>query len=419
MEALMLSCSTGGGHNSASKAMVSELNARGWHTTMMDPYTLQSDEMAKNVGELYINIVKRYPSLFGVIYNIGKGYEQIEKVLPIGSPVLQFQRHTAILLGKYLDEHNPDVIICTHPYPGMMITQLKRMNHPLPPTYMVATDYTCIPFETQARCDYMVIGSDRLKDEFLKWGLDPEHILSTGIPVDPKFEEKKDKKALRQKYKIDPDKTLITIAAGSMGASGLLNVLESLETWLSKSDDIHAIVVCGSNEDLQKKLEDQNFPNLSVIGFTDKMDTLLTISDLFITKPGGLSITEAAAVGIPLLLTDPIPGCEDANAAFFSSLGMADYAPYRSSLPEAIDHILKSENRAAMLAAQRTKLPHHTAAALADFIEKDLVRLSSLEKSSQEDVGSIVREAEETEDAEDSAGLFSILKSRAGRHFRL
>lgn len=415
MEALMLSCSTGGGHNSASKAMVSELNARGWHTVMMDPYTLQSDEMAKNVGDLYINIVKRYPSLFGVIYNIGKRYEQVEKVLPIGSPVLQFQKRTAVLLGKYLDEHHPDVIICTHPYPGMMITQLKRMNHPLPPTYMVATDYTCIPFETQAKCDYMVIGSEKLKDQFLAWGLDPDHILTTGIPVDPKFEEKQDRNRLREKYHVDQDKTLITIAAGSMGASGLLNVLESLKPWLSEGDKIHAIVVCGSNEETKKKLEEQNFPNLSVLGFTDKMDVLLSMSDLFITKPGGLSITEAAAVGIPLLLTDPIPGCEDANAAFFSSLGMADYAPYRSSLPEAIEHILKTENRAAMLAAQKTRLPHHTAAALADFIEKDLIRQSSLEKSEQRDMRDLIDEVEE---AEDSSGIFSIFRGVRKRRFR-
>lgn len=415
MEALMLSCSTGGGHNSASKAMVAELTDRGWHATMMDPYTLQSDEMAKNVGDLYINIVKRYPSLFGVIYNIGKGYEQMERVLPIGSPVLQFQKRTAILLGKYLDEHHPDVIICTHPYPGMMITQLKRMNHPLPPTYMVATDYTCIPFETQARCDYMVIGSERLKNEFLSWGLDPDHILCTGIPVNPVFEKKQDRKALREQYHVAPDQLLITIAAGSMGAAGLLNVLESLEPWLKQGDKVHCIVVCGSNEEFQKKLESQHFPHLSVLGFTDKMDTLLTISDLFITKPGGLSITEAAAVGIPLLLTDPIPGCEDANAAFFSSLGMADYAPYRSSLPEAIEHVLKPENRAAMLAAQRTKLPHHTAAALADFVEQDLKRRASLETVKEEDP---ITEIDEVEEGEETGSLFPILRALRNGRFR-
>lgn len=380
MEALMLSCSTGGGHNSASRAMVSELENRGWTASLMDPFTLQSDEMARRVGDLYINIVKRYPSLFGHIYNLGKHYELMEKYLPIGSPVLQFQKKTAVLLGQYLEEHHPDVIICTHPYPGMMITQLKRMGHPLPPTFMVATDYTCIPFETQAECDYMVIGSEKLKEEFLQWGLDPAHVLSTGIPVDPKFEEPKDRQTLRQAHQIPEDRKLILIAAGSMGTSGLLNVLESLRPWLTSDSRIHALVVCGTNEDLKQKLEEQNFPHLTALGFTDKMDELLAISDLYITKPGGLSITEAAATGIPLLLTDPIPGCEDANAEFFSRLGMADFARYRTSLPDAIHSILQPERVKAMLEAQKTELPHHSAAALADFIEDLLQRQAALEK---------------------------------------
>lgn len=291
----------------------------------------------------------------------------------------------------------------------MMITQLKRMGHPLPPTFMVATDYTCIPFETQAECDYMVIGSEKLRDEFLQWGLDPAHVLCTGIPVDPKFEKPRDRQALRQARGIPEDRRLILIAAGSMGTSGLLNVLESLRPWLTSDSRIQALVVCGTNEELKQKLEEQNFPHLSALGFTDKMDELLAISDLYITKPGGLSITEAAATGIPLLLTDPIPGCEDANAEFFSRLGMADFARYRTSLPDAIRSILQPGRVQAMLEAQKTGLPHHSAAALADFIEDLLRRQAALEKPDPQ--------KEEIPGEEDQANSFwQILFSPRFRH---
>ena len=123
MEALILSCSTGGGHNTAAQAIFEALTERGHHAVRMDPYTLVSEELANKVGQTYIKLVQKSPKLFGAVYDLGNAYRK----LPGRSPVYHINGKMAPHMQKYLTEHLTDVIVCTHLYPAEILTHMHSV----------------------------------------------------------------------------------------------------------------------------------------------------------------------------------------------------------------------------------------------------------------------------------------------------
>lgn len=366
MEALILSCSTGGGHNSAGKAIAKELENRGWTTHFFDPYSLRSQKMADDVGSTYVNMVRFSPTLFGGVYNIGKLYQKAEKAFGLPNPVLEVQEKTALALFDWLKEHPVDMVLCSHPYPGLMLTWLRERGHLTPPCLMIPTDYTCIPFESDVMTDWMSLPHPDLKNEFHKEGVAYSRMIPSGIPVDPAFSRPESRQSAASHLHLDPKKRYILIGGGSMGIKGIWDVLVRIQPVLQDQPDLHVLVLCGSNKSLYQRIERMAAPNISPVAFTDAMPDYLHLASLFITKPGGLSITEAASCGTPLLLTTPIPGCETQNAKFFEKHGWARYARDDAELPALVKSLLKAEPRERK---PFDPLFDHTAAKLADWVE--------------------------------------------------
>lgn len=340
MEALILSCSTGGGHNAAGHAIEKVLKKRGWNTTFLDPYALRSQNLANHVGQAYVSLVQLSPTLFGNVYHLGELYEKGERKWQWPNPVLALQKHTALALQTYLKNNCPQVIICTHPYPGLMLTWLKQHGYSIPLSIMVPTDYTSIPFEADILTDWMTLPSFDLIETFQNEGVEASRLIATGIPVDPSFVEPCSKEEAAQKLGLSVNKEYILVAAGSMGAKGMDSILDQLKPILQKRPHVEVLAFCGSNESLHHQIESLKNPHIQAIGFTDQMPLYLHLGHLYITKPGGLSITEAASSGIPLVLCHPIPGCENLNAMFFEKHGWAHYLKDLSTLPQIVENIL-------------------------------------------------------------------------------
>ena len=109
MEALILSCSTGGGHHAAAKAMKEEMEGRGHHVDFLDPYMLSGTGRDERIGNRYVRCAQRMPEVFGGIYRIGNLYRR----LPWKSPVYWANRRTADDMQEYLKQHRYDVILTT------------------------------------------------------------------------------------------------------------------------------------------------------------------------------------------------------------------------------------------------------------------------------------------------------------------
>ena len=156
MDALILSCGTGGGHNAAAQAVKEALEARGHHADLLNPYELLGGRAAQTINDAYIHMVQRAPWVFGCAYLAGEVYRR----LPVRSPVYRANRAAEGVMESYLREHTYQVALATHVFPGMLMTRLKRRGVPVPPLILISTDYTCIPFFEEVECDYCVTPSE-------------------------------------------------------------------------------------------------------------------------------------------------------------------------------------------------------------------------------------------------------------------
>lgn len=319
METLILSCGTGGGHNSAARAILEEVQRRGDKAVLLNPYTLYSIKLAQTIDTSYISMVQKRPRLFGAMYRAG----QLYRSLPVRSPVYHVNRWMVPIMEEYLRQNHFDIVITTHLYPAEIMTNLQDRGAAVPKTIFVSTDYVCIPFTEETECDAYVIPAKDLAPDYVRRGIPAEKLYPLGIPTKAAFAGGETKAEARRRLHLDPDKRYALVAGGSMGGGTIRQTIRALMENLSGSPDTVLILVCGNNRNLYEELAPQARDNILVVGHTDDMAGYLRASDLFVTKPGGLSSTEAAVCGIPILHTAGIPGCETYNADYFSAHGMS------------------------------------------------------------------------------------------------
>lgn len=367
MDALILSCGTGGGHNSAARAIAEELESRGHRAVMLNPYTLKSDRLADNINKTYIAAARGVPAAFGAVYKMGDLY----RMLPFRSPIYYVNHGMGEVLRSYLEKNQFDIVIMTHLFGAEILTNMKQHGLRIPKAIFVATDYVCTPFTEETECDAYVIPAADLTDDFTGRGIPAEKLYPFGIPTSRCFAEKETKEAAKARLGLKKDQKYILIAGGSMGGGKIEKAITKLQKFCAKRPDVSLLVVCGSNRPLLEKLSARQDPNTTVIGYTDDMASLLRASDLFVTKPGGLSSTEAAVAGVPILHTCPIPGCESCNARYFSERGMSISGNVGDDILKTLDRMLHEEALSAgMRERERTHMNPHAAADICSLAEK-------------------------------------------------
>lgn len=367
MEVLILSCGTGGGHNAAGQAIAEELDRRGHHAVMLDPYTLHSDKLAKRIDDIYLFAAKKAPTLFGAVYQVGNLYRR----LPFRSPVYFANRSMASILRKYLDQNHYDIIMTPHLFPAEIITYMRNHHMNTPKAMFIATDYTCIPFTEETTCDAYVIPAADLAPSFAGRGLPSDKLYPLGIPVRKQFLQAISHEEARKQLGLALDKQYVLIAGGSMGGGRIRKAIRLLIQEIGHTQNVELVVICGSNRRLQSELESAGVRGVTVLGFTKDMALWIKAADLFITKPGGLSSTEAAVSGVPLVQMAAIPGCEIYNARYFSSHGMSRKCDTTvQGLRSALELLEDASARHAMEEKQRELMPKNAAADICDLAER-------------------------------------------------
>lgn len=350
MKAIILSCGTGGGHNAAGMAIKEELELRGHNVLMLNPYSLKSQRTERIINQAYIKIVQKVPRVFGAVYAMGNAYRR----LPLRSPVYFANGGMALLLDGLFKAEKPDIVIMPHVFPAEIITNMKNRGMSVPKTVFVSTDYTCIPFTEETDCDIYITPQESLNSEFEKRGIAKEKLKPLGIPVSRRFSEPLSREAAAEKLELDKTKKYILVSGGSMGAGKLVYAIKILYDKYKNDKNTRIIVICGSNEWLYKQLSKRYSEKIIAIGYTDKMAEYMRISDIYITKPGGLSTTEGAAMGIPMVHTMSIPGCETANMRYFGAHGMSiPVKKLRKNLSAAADRLSESSAAEEMSENQR------------------------------------------------------------------
>lgn len=365
MRALILSCNTGGGHNAAGKALEEALTRRRIDCEMKDTLAFGSPKTSQRVSGTYINITRTAPKLFGTLYRAGS----IISNPKLKSPVYLANTFYAEKLRRYILDHQFDTVLCPHLFPAEALTYLRAHKRlPNVRVYGVATDYTCTPFWEETDIDRFFIPSKELRPEYEDKGFAPERLIETGIPVMSRFRQKTDRMQARKALGIPCEGRIYLCMTGSMGFGDVLDIAGNLLT-LDKTG--HIIVLAGSNDKLISAINERfaGEPRIKAVPFTKDVPLYMDASNVVLSKPGGLSSTEAAVKNVPLVHTSPIPGCETINARFFSTRGMSVKAVTPNECAQAAYRLASDPKAAeAMLLAQRRFINPSAAEAICDFI---------------------------------------------------
>lgn len=319
MKILILSCSTGEGHNSAAYAMQDAFTKRGAVCEVADPLGFGGSKPKRVVANTYNNIIKNTPAVFGAIYKVGSLYSSTR--LP--SPVYYANTLYAKRLNKYIIENGFDAVVCTHLFAMEAMTCIRRKMNNSVPCYGILTDYTCIPFFAETEIDGYFIPHEDIRRELVEKNVPDECIFSTGIPVRADFFRHTDKLEAREQLNIPQDEEIFLIMTGGVGCGNVIGLCDELIRLQKRS--FRAYVLVGNNNQMKEEIEEHfgSDGRIEAVPFTKKVSLYMNAADVLITKSGGISSTEAAVANIALVHLMTIPGCETKNAEFFEQRGMS------------------------------------------------------------------------------------------------
>jgi len=280
-------------------------------------------------------------------------------------------RRNAPRLYEFLAQEDPDAVISTHFLPSQVTACLKRSGMIKSKLITVITDFGVHPFWVSRSTDLYACASEATRQALLRMKVPAENIRVTGIPVDPIFAPAQDKKALCERLGIEYGTFTVLLVTGSFGIGPLEKIAELL------SPHVQVLVVCAKNKKLLNRLAARSFPRTRAFGFVGNMHELMAVSDVIVTKPGGLSISELLVMELVPVFISAIPGQETGNVRALSQEGVGTYcrsagAVYRSVLflqehpreleraRELIKKIRKPESVAEIADALRTCCPGPT-----------------------------------------------------------
>ncbi len=374
---LIIAASIGSGHIKAAEAVRDALKTKYPDAQIYtEDFTMWRISWATAfMKACYLFMLRFIPNLYEVMYRFTGGRSG---GLSVQSLISAFTaRDIAALIRKY----HPEAIICTHPFPAGAASWRKK-RHPEEFLYAtVITDYSVHQMWIYPNVDCYFVAREEMKTDLIAAGLPAEKIFVTGIPVISKFHRREDKDAIMESLSLSGERKTVLLMGGGLGIGGLDAALEALE---KEPLPIQILVVAGKNEELRlrvEKMAEASIHTILVWGYSPRVREFMAVSDFIITKPGALTISEALAAELPMLLHDPIPGPETENAVYIARKGAAIWANSEEKLSKAIEQLLSSEELLEKMRgiAHEMKKPY-AARDIADDFSDSFERFSDFKK---------------------------------------
>ena len=349
MKILIFYASYGGGHLNAAKSIENCIknNYKNIDVELIDCMKYVNKTIEKVTTAAYREMAKKVPWAWGRIYSDSqKG--------PLAHISTRSNKILAIKLLKLLREKNPDLIISTHPFGSQMCSYLKRKNKITAKIATIMTDFA--PHDQwlvgNEFTDYYFVAHDKMKQYLISKNIPEDKIFATGIPISDKFKENYNKTEIIRKYNLDENKFTILFFGGGEFGLGKTRTVQIFESFVqeTKKHNIQIIAISGKNPKMEAAFEEivntnQAQDNVKVIGFSNEVPKLMSISNLVVTKPGGLTTSESLASNLPMVVINPIPGQEEENAEFLESKGIAVWIKKSDNSKEVIENLLNDKNK--------------------------------------------------------------------------
>ena len=337
--------SFGGGHLSAAKSIQEHLlkNYKDIDVELVDCMKYASKTIEKVSTTAYNQMAKKVPWVWGKIYSDS----QKGPLAHISSRANSFM---AIKLLKLLREKKPDLIISAHPFGSQMSTYLKRKGKIDTKIATIMTDFKSHDqwLVGHEYTDFFFVSNIDMQKQLVDKGINENKVIVTGIPVREQFLTAHDKtKILKDLDFSENKKTILFFGGGQLGL-GKKTTLDVFSSLVTRFDDIQIIAVSGKNESLKNTFEkivgeNSKQDTIKVFEFTNKVAEYMSISDVVITKPGGLTSSESLVSHLPMILINPIPGQEEENAEFLEEKKVAKWIKKDDDINFILDILINDE----------------------------------------------------------------------------
>lgn len=345
---LFLFSDTGGGHRSATEAVIEALQLEYGDeiSTEMVDFFLYAPEPFRRLPALYPQLV-RSPRAWGLGYRLSNGRKRTELMAATTWPIIRNA------IRRMIQSHPSDLIVTLHPL--ILWPSLRALGTQRPPFITVVTDLvTTHAFWYDNRTDLCLVPTEEAKRRAIKWTVNPEKVLVTGLPVADRFcRPPGDRQELRAKLGWPLDKPMVVIVGGGEG----MGPIEETAQAIARSGlDTGMAIICGRNESLRQSLNRRQWQLPTFIyGFVRNMPEFMGAADVLVTKAGPGTVTEAVNAGLPIILYSHLPGQEDGNITYVTESGAGVWAPKPAEIVAALRTWLEdpaSRERAAAICRQ-------------------------------------------------------------------
>lgn len=412
MKVLILSATTGGGHMRAANALKEYILDRSpdSQVEIIDTIQYVSPMLNKTITGGYEYMAKNTPKLFGGMY------KSSDKNTPINKTVSATMMGMSKRLLPMLEEFSPDVVVTTHAFATEIIASLKTKLGLHFPVISIITDFAVHKTYINNGVDAYILSSEEMVEQISSRGIDKNMAYPYGIPIKAGFLEDIDREKAFEEEGLDPKLPTVLIMAGSFGVTDVLKIYHKV---VKSEAEFQIIVITGKNEKLYETFEKylskidinntlyqlrEMYPTLKqqrsnyrnsrhlkpskstkLLYFTDKVERYMRMSDIIVTKPGGLTVTEAIAADLPMALFKPIPGQEEQNADYLVRNGMAVRLKKDNTCTDAITDLMNSPEKRQTMRENIAKKSHgNSAEKIYSLIEKLIDQYKDVPKDNTE-----------------------------------
>ena len=351
MKVLILYATYGGGHLSTANAIKETLENEypEVQVDMIDCIKYINRAINKITTDAYSGMAKKAPKMWGKIY---KGSRK--------GVVATFSKNInkifARKLHRLIEQINPSIIISTHPFATQMCTYLKKHNKINIKLANILTDFK-MHEQWLVRYNYIdlfFVSNEDMKKELISYGIPSQKIFAEGIPIRSRISDKFNREEILKQFGLKENKkTILFFAGGGLGLARK-NVFEFIKIFAENFENVQVIAISGKNPKIYNEFNEiiakyKKEEKIKVLEYTNKVPELMSISDIIITKPGGVTISESLSAGLPIIAINPIPGQEEENAEFLEKNQLAIWIKKDDDIKKALEEIINNDEKLKVL----------------------------------------------------------------------
>ncbi|MBI3087588.1 MAG: hypothetical protein HYY91_01685 [Candidatus Omnitrophica bacterium] len=354
---LLMHVTTSSGHHHASRAIAQALQRLdpACQIINVDAFDYTSRFVRWAIQRSYHSLIRHYPNVWEYLYDNPEIHRHTQRIRNL------LHRYHTRKLRRLLETVQPHAIACTQAFPCGMVADFKLHRGLHIPLVGILTDYAPHLYWLHDTIDAYVVPAHELKERFLSYGVPEDRLRVYGIPVEPRFLDPVDRRAVYAEFGLEPDQPVVLIMGGGSGFGPMRETMQHLD---ALEAPCQLVVLAGTNRALLDWFSRQRFRHpVHAFGYVEAVPQLMEIASLIITKPGGLTTAEALAKHLPMVILSPIPGQEMCNARYLLDQGAAIQLDGPQSVGRHVGRLLRDPQALQAVRERAAAIAHPDSAA--------------------------------------------------------